>query len=246
MYLLLEQHNHCRFSNSLAMMQYAFKAIRLLYAFLFIFLATGCNDQPADTVTDIDGNVYPVVRIGNQVWMAQNLRVTRYRNGVPILLTSGNSEWSNAQTGAFCCYNNDTTYTGNYGLLYNWYAINDKRTIAPEGWHIPDADEIAILVNTLRGDTSAGGFMKTPGTHDWLFPNTGATNASGFAALPGGYRDGNDGWFHTFSSNGYWWHTTGSYELYCWSNRFYNYFAEVKRDPQYFTFGFSVRCIKDN
>ncbi|MFT3825321.1 MAG: fibrobacter succinogenes major paralogous domain-containing protein [Chitinophagaceae bacterium] len=220
------------------------KIIFLAFPVSIFLCFIGCiTDDTSRSVTDIDGNVYPVVKIGNQVWMAENLRVTRFRNGDKIPHITTDSGWSNTLEAAFCSYGNDTINTQIYGGLYNWYAVNDKRKIAPKGWHIPTIDEITILINTLKGDTVAGGLMKV--TDHWLFPNTGANNASGFSALPGGYRYGKDGSFHTLSSNGYWWHTTGSYELFCWSNRFYNYFAETGRDPQYYNYGFSIRCVKD-
>ncbi|HJT75082.1 MAG TPA: fibrobacter succinogenes major paralogous domain-containing protein [Chitinophaga sp.] len=212
----------------------------ILFLLIFFF---SCSDT--HTLTDIDGNVYPVVKIGEQVWMTENLKVTRYRNGDTIPHIATSSEWSQARDGAFCSYDNDTSYIEDYGMLYNWYAVNDSRNIAPKGWHIPTAEEVATLVKSLRGDTLAGGLMKTSVPGYWLYPHTGADTASGFSALPGGYRYGQDGTFHTLGSNAYWWHTTGSYELFAWSSRFYSYFANISRDPQYMTYGFAVRCVKD-
>lgn len=231
---------------------------------LILIIATqACRKPTPAVVTDIDGNTYPVIKIGNQYWMAQNLRVTRYRNGDSIPYITDTPAWSNTRTGARCNYNNDTsllchptsTIAGNgsiiadstpvkqfYGCLYNWYAISDPRQLAPTGWHIPTAAELDTLVKNLRGDTVAGAYLKaTSWNTAWLHMPT----ADGFNALPGGYRMGNDGSFHTLGSNGYWWHTHGSYELFAWSPRFYSTFADVKRDPQYYTYGLSVRCIKD-
>ena len=102
-----------------------------------LILFTSCTyNNPATQVTDIDGNIYTTVTIGNKVWMAANLRVTRYRNGDVIPYITDSTAWRNSQTGGRCFYNNDTTQATAYGLLYNWYAINDNRNIAPEGWHI--------------------------------------------------------------------------------------------------------------
>ncbi|MBW8684966.1 fibrobacter succinogenes major paralogous domain-containing protein [Chitinophaga rhizophila] len=215
------------------------------YLISFLLLLTGCAGADMNTVQDIDGNVYPVVRIGKQLWMAKNLEVTRYRNGDSILLLHDDIKWSTSQEGAYCMYQHDTGYVRDYGLLYNWHAVSDSRNIAPEGWRIPTSEDLAILVASLRGDTVAGVAMKTAAPGYWHYPYTGADSSSGFAALPGGYRYGPDGSFHTLGSNGYWWHNRGSYELYAWSNRFYSYFADVQRDPEYMEFGFSVRCIKE-
>lgn len=210
---------------------------------MLLLLLDGCRDN--NTVTDVDGNIYPVVQIGKQVWMAQNLSVTRYRNGdsIPQLIRPG--DWAKAREGAYCSYVTRDGILSNYGRLYNGYAVQDERQIAPEGWHIPTAAEIAELADYLKGDTIAGGALKATGLTHWLYPNTGATNSSGFTALPGGYRYGPEGSFHTLGSNGYWWCSTGSFELYSWSQRFYTGFADINRDPQYLAYGFSIRCIKD-
>lgn len=201
-----------------------------------------CKDRPS--VTDIDGHVYPVVKIGRQVWMAANLSVTHYRNGDPIVHLAAAEQWRTGHEGAYCLYGD--AGGGPYGALYNWYAVQDSRGLAPEGWHIPTEAEINELVDYFKGDTTAGGALKAGGTNDWLFPNQGATNSSGFTALPGGYRFGPDGSFHTKGSNGYWWHTMGSYELFAWSNRLYTAFAHIQRDARYARYGFAVRCVKDD
>jgi len=140
------------------------------------------------TMTDIDGNVYETVTIGTQVWMAENLKVTHYRNGNTILHIIDWFSWFTL-TGAYCEYDNDVNNVAVYGRLYNWYAVNDSRYIAPVGWHVPSDAEWLTLVDYLGGDTVADGKMKEIGTTHWVSPNTGATNESGFSALPGGYRD---------------------------------------------------------
>lgn len=215
----------------------------LFCLWLVLILNVACEKTTAPTVTDIDGNVYPVIKIGNQYWMAQNLRVTRYNNGDSISNLSNSMAWSNTRTGARCYYHNDTSFgrRENLGCLYNWYAISDPRKLAPKGWHLPAAAELDTLVKNLQGDTLAGAYLKAYG---WSPPNARIPVSNGFNALPGGYRI-NDGGFYTLGSNGYWWHTHGSYELFAWSPRFYSTFADVRRDPQYYTYGLSVRCIKD-
>jgi uncharacterized protein (TIGR02145 family) len=116
------------------------------------------------TVTDIDGNVYQTVTLGGQVWMAENLKVTRYRNGDPIPCVNDASAWSGLSTGAYCHYNNDFNNAAIYGRLYNWYAVSDSRNIAPGGWHVPTDTEWQTLVDLLGGSSVAGGKMKTTGT----------------------------------------------------------------------------------
>lgn len=233
-----------------------------LFTRLLILLLPGmsisCRKTTGSTVTDIDGNVYSIVKIGTQYWMAQNLRVTRYCNGDSIPLLTNDTAWGSSQNGARCYYNNypafihsnersnerrnDSAFVKAFGCLYNWYAVNDARKLAPAGWHIPTRAELDILVKNLRGDTLAGAYMKAAG---WNMPDIRIPVSDGFNALPCGYRTGSPGSFHTSGSNGYWWHTTGSYELFAWSPRFYSTFADVKRDPQYYTYGLSVRCIRD-
>src|SRR5688572_21874913 len=112
---------------------------------LLLVLLAGCySDRNDKTVTDADGNIYRTVTIGDQVWMAENLKVTHYKNGDAIAVVSSDTAWSHLLSGAYCHYNNDINNTAAYGKLYNWYAINDSRGIAPEGWHIPTEEELAI------------------------------------------------------------------------------------------------------
>lgn len=212
---------------------------------LLLMILAGCySDRDDNTVTDIDGNAYRTITVGDQVWMAENLTVTRYRNGDAIPAVTDDSAWSHLASGAYCHYNDEQNNTAAYGKLYNWYAINDSRGIAPEGWHVPTEEEIITLMEHLKGDTIAAGKMKSTGTSQWLTPNTGATNETGFSALPGGYRL-DKGSYHTMGSNGYWWTTTRSYEMYAWTPRLYTGFADVKREPWYEKYGFAIRCIKD-
>ena len=128
------------------------------------------------------------VTIGTQTWTLKNLDVTTYRNGDEIPEVTDNTQWINLTTGAWCYYNNDQSNNATYGKLYNWYAVNDSRGLAPEGWHIPSNAEWTTLTDYLGGSSVAGGKMKETGTSHWQSPNTGATNESGFSALPGGLR----------------------------------------------------------
>jgi uncharacterized protein (TIGR02145 family) len=198
-----------------------------------------------ETVTDVDGNVYATVRIGRQVWMAENLRVLHYRNGDPIAVVPDARTWAQTRDGALCFYRNDSSFSKSYGALYNWYAVHDRRAIAPEGWHLPEPEEIDELVTYLQGDTIAGGKLKEAGSGNWTWPNAGATDEWKFRALPAGYRLGDDGSFHTAGSNAYWWSGNRSFEIFAWSPRIFGSFADAERDKQYLTYGLSVRCIKD-
>ena len=145
----------------------------------------------------------PTIVIGTQQWMEKNLDVLTYRNGDIIPQVTDPTAWAALTTGAWCYYNNDVANGAIYGKLYNWYAVNDPRGLAPTGWHVPSDAEWTTLETTLGGDPVAGGKMKVAGTTRWTTPNTGATNESGFAGLPGGTRN-NNGTFSNVGSNGYW------------------------------------------
>ena len=209
------------------------------------------NDAcPSTTVTDIDGNVYQTVIIGGQVWMAENLKVTHYRNDDLIPHIISNSEWTNQTTGAYCNYDNDVDNVTTYGRLYNWYAVNDSRNIAPEGWHVPSDEEWQTLVDYLGGSSVAGGKMKTTGTIEvgtglWCPPNIGATNESGFSALPGGFRDYENGNLGTRCYGATFWSPMESNSDTAWRWRLGYSYAHVDRYYDYKRYGFSVRCVRD-
>jgi uncharacterized protein (TIGR02145 family) len=215
--------------------------IRILIVMAILFCHCR-NTYQNNTVIDVDGNIYRTVVIGKQVWMAENLRVTRFRNGDQLRMVTDGGTWSHFPTAAYCHYNNDTNKSNLYGLLYNWHVVNDSRNIAPEGWHLPTEQELATLITFAGGDTVAAGKLKDTG--HWLSPNAGAGNEYNFSALPGGYRF-SDGAFHTLGSNGYWWSLTGSYSMYAWTPRIYLGFADVKRDQRFENYGLAVRCVKD-
>jgi uncharacterized protein (TIGR02145 family) len=201
-----------------------------------------------EPLTDFDGNTYQTVTIGTQVWMAENLNTTKYRDGTPIQHVMNNDTWIGLTTGAFCWWNNDpATYEDTYGALYNWYAVVDSRNLCPAGWHIPTVGEWLTLANYLGGQGAAGGKMKETGFEHWDSPNNGATNESGFTALSSGYRLGSTGgYFNTFGEVAYWWSsseysTTDAWFLYIrndWANLYTgNFLGKIC--------GFSVRCVKD-
>ena len=201
--------------------------------------------QSPTSVTDIDGNVYQIVSIGTQTWMKQNLKVRHYRNGDSISYVTNAMSWNNLTTGACCDFNNVAANTTTYGKLYNFYAVNDVRKIAPVGWHVSTDAEWTTLKTFLGGENTAGGKLKEAGTSHWITPNTAATNSNGFTALPGGFRF-SDGTFDVSSigHTGLWWTSTVNA-----SNAWYltmNFDAAfVGRDSGVKGSGYSVRCVKD-
>jgi uncharacterized protein (TIGR02145 family) len=199
-------------------------------------------------VKDIEGNNYKTIQIGNQVWMAENLRTTKYRNNTPITNHTDNTQWQNNTTGAWSYYNNDATNNTPYGKLYNWYAVVNSNGICPTGWHVPTDAEWTTLTNFLGGESVAGGMMKSTGTQYWLSSNTNATNSSGWSGLPGCFR-GNSGTFYTIGYNGYWWSSTEFNTNDAWNRVLYNIYGGVSRYDGSKTYGkalgFSVRCLRD-
>jgi len=184
-----------------------------------------------------------VLSIGTQYWMEKNLEVTTYRNGDVIPEVTDSSAWASLTTGAWCYYHNNPENGASTGKLYNWYAVNDPRGLAPTGWHIPTDAELTILTNYL-GETVAGGKMKSVGTTRWKTPNLGATNESGFSGFPGGYRS-LSGTFTNIGNLGFWWSTTFSSSTNAWCRTldFNNSFAIRTNTNK--RGGFSIRCIRD-
>lgn len=192
-------------------------------------------------VTDIDGNIYHTIQIGTQLWMVENLKTTHYRNGDPIPNVTDDTGWHDLTTGAYCNYNNDTSYAAIYGRLYNWYSVDDSRNIAPEGWHVPTDNDWQVLIDYLGGPDSAGGKLKETGTTHWLTPNLGATNESGFTALPGGYRGS---YFYEIGYSGKWWSST-QYSYWAWYRTMKSDTPEIFNSYYILIDGYSVRCIKN-
>ncbi|HDS01102.1 MAG TPA: hypothetical protein ENO22_02595 [candidate division Zixibacteria bacterium] len=214
-----------------------------------------CESDCPPTVTDIDGNTYFTVEVGDQCWMAQNLKVTHYSNGDPIPNVTDGGVWGGLTTGAYCDYNNEAGNAAIYGRLYNWYAVIDIRDIAPEGWHVPtDAEwkqlEIFLGLSLAEADaegwrgTDEGGKLKEIGIMHWGSPNTGATNESGFTVLPAGTRSVS-GNFSNLGADARLWSSTeasstgGGYRWLEYSHSDIYRFRYVKGG------GLSVRCVKD-
>jgi uncharacterized protein (TIGR02145 family) len=208
-------------------------------------------------VTDIDGNIYPTVKIGTQIWLRTNLRTSRYNDGMPIEERTLMIDWGSTlddSTGAYCWYENNQLVDLIYGKLYNWYAVSTGK-LCPTSWHVPSDSEWTTLIDLLdilsvnpniSGVQSlvAGGKMKETGLLHWTNPND-ATNESGLSALPGGFRNGS-GEFASLGVQGNWWsstqHGVGSQ---VWYRAIINQNASVFRYATHMRAGFAVRCIKD-
>lgn len=185
----------------------------------------------------------PSVTIGTQIWHSRNLDVATYSNGDPIPQVTDPTQWFNLSTGAWCWYNYDSaTYAATYGRLYNWYAVVDSRGLCPSGWHVPSDPEWSLMASYLGGQLVAGGKMKS--TTGWSYPNSGATNSSGFSAIPAGFRD-YTGAFEGNGSYAYFWSTSEASLIYGWLRSLSYLDDNLSMDYIYKQSGFSVRCVKD-
>ncbi len=196
-------------------------------------------------VTDIDGNVYQTIQIGDQCWMAENLKTSRYRDGSSIPNVTGREEWSHLIKGAWAYYDNNPSNDATYGKLYNWFAVDDSRGLCPEDWRVPSDGDWTALENYLGGPVEAGGKMKS--TELWNSPNSGATNKSGWSGLPGGYRSAL-GFFYHNARHGLWW-SSSEYSIYtydAWSRELYYHSRHVNRLNNSKRFGLSVRCLRND
>jgi uncharacterized protein (TIGR02145 family) len=228
---------------------------------------TPANTPATETITDVDGNVYPTVQIGNQVWMKENLRTTRYRNGDPIPTTNpparnisdelitdplAASDYSqpsspnpkqpeNKLPKYQWAYDGKEENAAIYGRLYTWYAAADERGICPEGWHLPTDADWGKITALRGGNVTAGGQLKETGTEFWAEPNAGATNESGFSARGAGGKN-LDGSFSGMGKYVSWWTATPSSCRHIEHDEPYTFRNYYYSSPLY---GFSVRCVKD-
>jgi uncharacterized protein (TIGR02145 family) len=200
---------------------------------------------PTGAVTDIEGNVYPTIVIGGQEWMVENLKTATYNDGTPIPNVTDADTWANRTSHAYAWYDNDIANKDLYGALYNWYTTQ-KGILCPLGWRMPSTDNWDALAGSLGGTSVAGGRLKESGTDHWDAPNAGATNESGFTALPAGRRELTGTFFYR-GQNAMWW---------CSDEPLISlpptaYFREVSSDFKTFggadagwPFGLSVRCFR--
>jgi len=213
------------------------------------------DGYPGKVITDIDGNSYNTVRIGNQVWMSENLKTTKYSNGDAIPNVTNNTSWAGLTSGAYCWYNNDAvTYKNNYGALYNFYAVTDTRNICPTGWRVPSDAEWTILTNYLTNNEfgyegSGSDIAKAMATTSGWSPDATAgnvgndqasNNSSGFSALPSGHRQFTGNAFAGAGVYADWWSSTATYY-----RSMHSAGNSVTRDSYPERGGFAVHCLKD-
>jgi uncharacterized protein (TIGR02145 family) len=222
--------------------------IPLMLVGISLVLSNSCKKDIEYAIYDVDGNGYNTITIGTQVWMIENLKTTKYSNGDLIVTTTPATldirteitpkyQWA---------YDGNENNVATYGRLYTWYAVTDSRNVCPTGWHVPSYDEWLTLNITAGGGDVGGGNLKETGTDHWISPNTGATNGTGFTALPSGFRY-NDGTFYWIGYHSYWWSATEYNSTIAWepfiinSDSYLGFcFSDVKES------GCSVRCIKDS
>jgi uncharacterized protein (TIGR02145 family) len=223
---------------------------RILFLIITIHITFYLNCQVYGAFQDSrDGRIYKTVNIGIQIWMAENLNADRFQNGDPIPEAKTRQEWRKAEAErqpAWCYYNNDEANGEKYGKLYNWYAVNDPRGIAPIEWHVPSKKEYSRLINYLNSGEEAGRKMKS--ISGWE-SNTG-TNSSGFSGLPGGYRYFRDVDFEEIGFNGSWW-SSSAVQIGSWKDYTRPIYIKIENSRDYCLIddsewgsGFSVRCMK--
>ena len=206
------------------------------------------REQPREevSVNDHDGNEYRIAKIGDQIWMAENLRTSRYRDGTAIPKRQDDESWSTAGEGAYCvAEDGDTNYESTYGFLYNFSAVANSRGLCPEGWHIPSESECRALIDHLGGGELAGGKIKDNSSSLWIAEPEEASNESGFSGLPAGGR----GRFGSPGEVGYyatWWSSTLHDSKYAWHWGLYPDSRRIRANPGHIASGLSVRCIKDS
>ena len=211
------------------------------------------------TVTDIDGNTYTTIEIGDQVWMMENLKTTKYKDGTAIPNVTDDASWAGLSTGAYCDYDNDPANVGTYGRLYNGYAVDDSRNIAPSGWHVATGDDVDALLDYVGGGSMndvSGGKLKEAGSVHWWSPNN-ANNSSGFTALPGGFRAVDPTGFGNLGIQGRFWasNPSGTGNLHYFWMRYNHavvmgsltgdFYPTSPTNPYDKRNGYAVRCVKD-
>jgi uncharacterized protein (TIGR02145 family) len=231
----------------------------LFMVFLVWMTFRGLQAQPAK---DIDGNVYKTVTIGTQVWMAENLKTTKYSDGTEILHVTKDTMWMKLTIPAYCWYNNKDSYKDTYGALYNWFTTNlvynGGKNICPNGWHVPTNEEWGILITFLSNigygfEGSKREIAKSmAATSGWqphdITGNVGnhqpSNNSSGFTALPGGYRNFL-GTFNYIGKYSYWWSSTESSNTNAYYRFMHNYYSYVGKANFSKQNGFCIRCLRD-
>ncbi|TCD48306.1 fibrobacter succinogenes major paralogous domain-containing protein [Chlorobium sp. N1] len=210
---------------------------------LLLFAVTAACSRPSPTAVDVDGNSYRTARAGSMVWTAENLSVSRFRNGDPIPEVRDPAEWASLTTPAWCWNSNSPENGRKYGRLYNWYAVSDPRGLAPEGWHVATDEEWSRLTETLGGEQVAGGKLKAK--EGWQEPNEGGLDTIGFRLLPAGARRDTDG--HFMEPGGYnrLWTSTEISDKAAWGRSIGYFDSAIRRGKASKKTGFSVRCVRN-
>jgi len=208
--------------------------------------------------TDYDGNSYETIQIGNQEWMAENLKTTHYNNGDVIPNITNNGDWGSLTSGAYGDYDNNPSNSDTYGRLYNWYTVDDERGVCPDGWHVPSDAEYKTLEMYLGMSQSEADGTGWRGTNegsklagnanlwnDGNLENNAEFGTSGFAGVPSGYRISSIGNYYYVGNNGYFWSSTEGNSNSAWYRRLYYNNTNVYRNYTNKHYGFSVRCVRN-
>jgi uncharacterized protein (TIGR02145 family) len=219
--------------------KYTFPCIVSLF---FLLLFNACGTKPPESVTDIDGNSYRTLTVGKKIWTAENLDVSRYRNGEQIPEIRDSEEWAKLTTGAWCWYENNDENGKTYGKLYNWYAVNDPRGLAPEGWHVATDEDWTALAEALGGNKIAGGRIKA--ARHWK-KTDGEAGKSGFDLLPAGARRDTDGAFVLLEEYSRLWSSTEKDSIRAWGRAVGHFDPVLRRGEAHKRLGFALRCVKN-
>lgn len=239
---------------SIKILKYWFSSFpNVLIASLLLIILPGCEKDlfiPAGTVTDIDGKIYEVIKIGTQTWFAENLKSIKYNDGGAIPYVNDGFLWTDLKTDAFTFCNDSETNQYIYGNLYNWYAVKTGK-LCPIGWHVPSSADWEVLEIYLGGSYDAGGRLKETGTSHWDEPNYGAINSSGFSAVPAGTFELSwlSGYLSVFSGFGYFtdfWSSTEADSQTAFSRLLISDDHVLGSESNAKFSGLSVRCLKDN
>ena len=199
----------------------------------------------AQTVTDVDGNTYNTISIGNQIWLTENLKVTKYNDQEPISLVLDDASWSTQTEPAYCYYLGDIANANIYGNLYNWHVINNAKNVCPSGYYVPSIADWEELITFVGGNAVAGGKLKEMGLEHWLDPNTGADNSSSFTLLPSGWRANNNGFYENLSYMAFVWSST-SVDAQSSSIILVGYDSPAcYTSESHILTGLPIRCLKD-